>query len=143
MGPIGNGGMMNNMASMASMASMGAKMGAGFGNYSRYPTLPGYVLAAGGGGGGSGGGGSSSGATSGNYSNYAEAVQTDTPPQTPPNLKVNSSVATPSGRLSHPYASPASVHHRVAPAPAENEAPVATPGVVDAAATAFRPIYRT
>ena len=118
---------------MNNMASMGAKMGAGFAGYGRYPTLPSYVLAA------ASAGGS---ATSGGYSNYVDAVQTDTPPQTPPNLKVNSSVVTPSGLLSHPYASP-SVHHRVASLASAPDNAAPSSSSVDQASTAFRPIYRT
>ena len=123
---------------MNNMATMGGKMNGGFGGYGRYPTLPGYVLAA------SGGAAGASSASSGGYSNYADAVQTDTPPQTPPNLKVNSSVATPSGLLSHPYASP-SVHHRAAAlaSVASDSAAPSSAGGVDQASTAFRPIYRT
>ena len=164
--------MMNGMANMASMG----KIGAGFGAYARYPPLAGYHA---------GGGGYATGAShvvhgaSGAYGlsstqlPYACDVQTDTPPQTPPNLKVNATA----GLLgSHQYVSPSGIvanrpNSSMMAAPSANSnssehadmaAHLSSPhrqsmsapmgasssshpqtGAASADSTAFRPVYRT
>lgn len=84
------------MNGMSNMAAMNAKMAAGFGSYGRYPGLAGY---------GNGYGSSSSGGGGGSAYGYTDAVQTDTPPQTPPNLKLNTGNSLGQHQY-HPYVSP-------------------------------------
>lgn len=83
------------MNGMSNMAAMNAKMAAGFGSYGRYPSLTGY----------SNGAGYPSSSASAAYNGYTDAVQTDTPPQTPPNLKLNAANSLGQHQY-HPYVSP-------------------------------------
>ena len=157
------------MNGMSNMAAMG-KIGAGFATYGRYPTLGGYGGGYSSAAGGAGGAGSAySLGVLNNGASYADAVQTVTPPQTPPNLKVNSSMAPASGLLAHPYASPSNLHRSSVAAAAAAAASVAagaqaaasaasdpcgdmliispsmatSSNVTDPSSTAFRPVYRT
>lgn len=98
----GGSGMMNGMSN--SMAAMNAKMAAGFNPaaYGRYTSPAGPY--------------GTTYSTTGSYgpssSSYGDAVQTDTPPQTPPNLKLGGHhVHHHQGY--HPYISP---QHRMNPA---------------------------
>lgn len=93
---------------MNGMAAMNAKMAAGFNAYAagRHPAN-GYPSSGGYGGANPAYGGPNP-AAYGGYGAPAEAVQTDTPPQTPPNLKMGQHPQQHQGY--HPYVSPQ--HHQ-------------------------------